>query len=174
MERYVECAIVAMIAVASAIGCGTCGNDTTAPPVKGLSLSLGVEGRASNCLQPNRGGAGITAMSVTLQHTGGDCAPVTFARLRGTTQIGTYQVSCSAPPLATCIDTDETLVATAIDPGTYTVRVRGRLNAIDCYFVDSTFAVPATGQLMRKLELFRAAIPACPDPAGISMQSPLN
>jgi len=66
-------------------------------------------------------------------------------------------------------------VARALSPSVTTRRpcaAHGDHDVRRRHFVDDTFGVPSRGQLMRKLKLLRAAIPAYPDPAGVLMSSP--
>ena len=115
----------------------------------------------SNCQATSSGGAGITATTLTLQHTGDGCAPVTFVRRRGTEQRGTYTVVCSSPNVAPCIEKDETLT-TNLDAGSYTIRVRGKTGAIDCWQRDDILVVPPPGQpLIRTLGLMHVNGPGC-------------
>jgi hypothetical protein len=167
LQQYSECILMAVIALASVIGCTRCTPEATDPPARGLALSLSIAGIASNCRTASDG-AGATSSTITLVHTGGGCAPVTFVRARGTTIIGSYQVDCSSPPTASCIETDETLSVSDIAPGSYTVHARSSLNGIDCWFNDDVFTVPSKGQLLRRLVLTPQG--SCPQLVPVPMQ----
>jgi hypothetical protein len=127
-----------------------------------LALSLATPPHASNCKSSSMGGAGITGMTITLVHTGGGCAPVTFLRSRGTTNLGSYTVNCSSPQIAPCIETDETLSVPTLPSGAYTIHVRGKLGAVDCWANDDALQVPPQGKaLMPTLNLAFLDAPGC-------------
>jgi hypothetical protein len=116
-----------------------------------------------NCQSTSSGGAGITAMTLTLEAGAGKggCEAVTFVRARGTTQLGTYKVDCSSPQVATCIEKNETLT-TSLPPGNYLVHVRGKIGATDCWQRDDILAVPPPGTpLVRTLGLMHVNGPGC-------------
>jgi len=146
------------------------GQDTRLSPVtfvvdaKGsLVLSLAAPPAIKNCA----GGAGMTGTTITLVHTGGGCAPVTFQRARGATSIGTYLVNCSSPQVAMpCIESDETLTVASLPSGPYMIHVRGKLNAADCWKNDDALQVPPLNQtLSETLNLaYQAGTLGCPVP----------
>jgi hypothetical protein len=76
-------------------------------------------------------------------------------------QIGTYEVNCSSPQVASCIEQDETLTSPELQPGSYVVQVRGKVGAVDCWALDTQLDVPATGQLQRRITLRRQSAPGC-------------
>lgn len=115
----------------------------------------------TNCQGPSVGGAGITGNTIFLARGDGGCAPVIFTRHRGAESRGTYQVNCSSPQLAPCIEKDETLTA-ILDRGNYTIVVRGRVGALDCWARSDTLAIPIGGSLSRTLGLQRVDNGACP------------
>jgi len=127
-----------------------------------MVLSIGTSA-TTNCRPTSAGGAGIIAMTLTLLTNAGrgGCAPVTFVRAKGGTQIGTYTVNCGSPHIARCIERDETLT-TNLTPGTYLVRVRGKVGAIDCWQRDDTLVVPPPGKpLIQTLGLMHVDSPGC-------------
>jgi hypothetical protein len=129
-----------------------------------VALTLETENVASNCQPSSAGGAGITATTITIVRVGGGCAAATLIRNRGGAQIGTYQVNCSSPQIAECIERDETLTTTGLTPDAYVVRVRGMLGAAECWAADSELAVPASGpsgQLQTRIVLRRQGAPGC-------------
>jgi hypothetical protein len=113
--------------------------------VGNLVFSLAAPPQPSNCKPPGMG-AGITATTLTLVHTGDGCAPVTFTRSRGTTVLGTYTVNCGSPVVTSCIENDEALSATGIASGPYTVHIVGKVGANDCWTNDDAVQVPAQHQ----------------------------
>jgi hypothetical protein len=121
-----------------------------------FAVSL-VTGTGTNC-RPD--GAGITGVAMFLEHSGG-CAPTTLIRSRGNTQLGTYASNCSSPPVASCIEADEVLTAAGLQPGSYTLHVRGKKNALDCWKVDETFTLVPGRPLVRTLTLAHAPVPGC-------------
>jgi hypothetical protein len=117
----------------------------------------------SNCKPGSLQGAGITTNTITLSRAGGGCAPVTFVRTRGSTQLGTYMVNCSSPQISTCIENDETLTVQSMPSGPYQIHVRGKLGAVDCWANDDSLQVPAQGKARTEtLNLaFQAGTPGC-------------
>jgi hypothetical protein len=127
-----------------------------------LVLSIAAPPTTSNCRTPQMGGAGITGTTITLVQAGGSCAPVTFIRARGATQIGTYTVSCSSPLQASCVEVDETLTVPSMPSGPYTIHVRGKIAGVDCWKNDDALQVPPQGRaLVRTLNLAHQDIPGC-------------
>jgi hypothetical protein len=128
-----------------------------------LVLSFATPPATSNCKPTGSMGAGITGMTITLVHTGDGCAPVTFLIARGATMLGSYVVNCSSPMVTTCIENDETLTVPSMPSGPYTIHVRGKINAIDCWKNDDMLQVPPLGQILREtLNLaFQTGTPGC-------------
>lgn len=128
-----------------------------------LVLGLTAPGRTSNCKPTSMMGAGITGTTITLLRSDGGCAPVTFIRSVGATTVGSYSVNCSSPPVATCIENDETLTVTSMLSGPYTIHVRGKILAADCWVNDDSFVVPAQGKArIDTLNLaFQSGTPGC-------------
>jgi hypothetical protein len=155
----------------------------TAPPQNGVAIATGPIRRlmpvafaattseslvlsiatptAENCQSTTAGGAGITAMAITLAHTGDGCAPLTFVRMQGGAPHGTYTVDCSTPMTTTCIENTETLT-TSLGPGSYTVHVTGKINAADCWQRDDTLQIPPPGKpLVHTVDLVHQALAGC-------------
>lgn len=128
-----------------------------------LVLGLTAPGRTSNCKPTSMMGAGITGTTITLLRGDGGCAPVTFIRTRGATTLGSYTVNCSSPQVASCIENDETLTVTSMLSGPYTIHVRGKILAADCWANDDSFTVPAQGKpRIDTLNLaFQSGTPGC-------------
>lgn len=133
--------------------------DTTGQATLTLSIATSV---SSNCQPTSMGGSGITGTTLTLERAGGGCAAVTFTRQRGTEQRGTYTVDCSSPPIAACIERNETLTAT-LEPGQYLVHARGKVGVFDCWARDDTIDLSTTGgTLARTLGLMQTRALGCP------------
>jgi hypothetical protein len=128
-----------------------------------LVLGLTAPPRTSNCGGTSMMGAGITTMTITLVRGDGGCAPVTFVRTHGAMTVGNYTVNCSSPQISSCIENDETLTVTTMPSGPYTIHVRGKINAADCWVNDDTFSVPAQGKArVDTLNLaFKSGTPGC-------------
>jgi hypothetical protein len=128
-----------------------------------IALTLEAQNVGSNCQPTSTGGAGITGTTVTIVRVGGGCAAATLIRSRGGTQIGNYQVNCSSPEVATCIERDETLTSTSplLAPGSYVMRVRGLVGPVECWTAEAQLDVPAVGQLQRRIVLQRQTAPGC-------------
>lgn len=139
--------------VTFAVGTGGGGNS--------VALTLEAEKVATNCQSTSSGGAGINGTTITIIRVGGGCAAVTLVRSRGGVEIGTYQVNCSSPEVAACIERDETLTTTGLTPAGYVVRVGGKIGAVDCWVGESQITVAATGQLQSRIVLQRQSVPGC-------------
>lgn len=140
--------------VTFAVGTGGGGNS-------GVALTVEAENVVSNCQSSSSGGAGITGSTITITRADGGCAPAMLVRSRGGVPIGTYQVNCSSPAVAGCIERDETMTTTGLAPGGFDVRVGGRIGAVDCWIGESHLDVPATGQLQTRIVLRRQNVPGC-------------
>jgi hypothetical protein len=125
----------------------------------GLVISLAASGAATNCGARD---AGITGLFITMIRSSGSCAPVTFVRSRGSTQLGTYTVNCGTPHNAGCVEADETLTVPQLDPDTYEVHVRANVGALNCWNNDDVLDVPLRpSPLVRTLTLVRQSSPGC-------------
>jgi hypothetical protein len=123
----------------------------------GLVISIAAPPTTANCKSVALNGAGITGSTITLERGAGGCAPVTFNRSSG----GSYTVNCSSPAVTSCIETDETLT-TNVDPGPYTIRVRGKLGSLDCWKTDEAVEVPPPGKpLTHTVNLAHQDVPGC-------------
>jgi hypothetical protein len=118
-----------------------------------LSLSLQVLTAPANCTSPTIGGAGISGVSISIEHAAGGCAPVMLTRRRGGMTVGTYAVRCDSPSIASCIETDETLSIDDIESGAYLVHVGGRLGPVRCWSGDDVLSAPAGGALAKTIQL---------------------
>jgi hypothetical protein len=144
-----------LASVTFALGTGGGGNS-------GVALTLETANVTSNCQSSSSGGAGITGTTITVQRADGGCAPVTLVRSRGGAEIGVYNVNCSSPQIAACIEHDEILTTTGLAPAArFSVHVVGKIGAADCWVGDSQLDVPATGQLQARVVLQRQAAPGC-------------
>ncbi len=130
----------------------------------GLKLNLASNKPGGNCGTTANNGAGITGMSLILQHSGtGTCEPVTFAiAANATLPASSYTVNCTTPSIAPCIESDQQLTASNVPSGGYQVHVRGKIATSDCWTNDDTISIPPIGRdLIRTLNLGAAATP-CP------------
>ena len=118
-----------------------------------LIVSLSTVTTTGNCTSKAQGGAGTTAHTITLVNAGGGCAAVTFTRLRGTTPLGEYQVNCSSPQIATCIERDETLVADGLRSGPYVITVFALVGASRCSSEVEVLSIPAGATLVKPIQL---------------------
>jgi hypothetical protein len=126
-----------------------------------VHLSLQAGAFRSNCLPSALDGAAITGTSITVQTAGGVCAPVTFIRSQGGTEIGTYKVNCSSPQITSCIESDESLTSPELTPGSYVIHARGKIGAGDCFVADTALEVPQTGPLQKQIVMQRQNVPGC-------------
>jgi hypothetical protein len=148
----------------------TAGQTTRLTPVRfaatmtfGLVVSIATSA-TTNCKATTSGGAEITGTTITLERfdPGREgCAAVTFSRAQGTTQEGTYKVSCTTPSVTTCIENNETLT-TSVPPGTYLIHVRGKRATLDCWRGDDRLIVPASSRpTLHTVALMHVAQPSC-------------
>ena len=144
------------------------GQDTLLTPVTfmvdangGLMLRLSVPSPLTSICKGPPMGAGVTGMTITLVHTGGGCAPVTFQRSGGAA-MSSYVVNCSSPVIATCIENTETLTVPTMPSGPYTIHIRGKIGAVDCWQNDDSLQVPPQGKsLIETLNLAKTAASGC-------------
>lgn len=116
----------------------------------GLELLLAANQTTSNCGQPAAMGAGITALTLALEHTDGSCEPVTFNVSAGATQGAfSYTVDCANPPLSVCIENDQKLTVGSLPSGNYRMRVRGQVNGTLCWTNDDTLVVPPLSKVLK-------------------------
>lgn len=132
----------------------------------GLKLNISANKPGGNCGSTGANGAGITGMTLTLQHTaGGACEPITFTIApNATLPGGSYTVNCTAPTVAPCIEADQQLTATGVRSDGYQLHVRGRIGTASCWTNDDTMSVPPLGRdLVRTLNLAAAPMgtPGC-------------
>jgi hypothetical protein len=150
--------------LAVAIGAG---QDTALAPVvfmvEGgrLVLSLSTIATSANCTSREQGGAGTTANTITLVTAGGGCAAARFTRLRGAIKIGEYQVNCSSPQIAGCIERDETLVAEGLRSGPYVITVNALVGPTRCITEVDVLSVPHGATIVKPMQLPPNAGPDC-------------
>lgn|SRR5512140_134705 len=146
------------------------GKDTPLNPITfkvdaqgSLALALAAPPATTNCKPAGMMGAGITGITITLVHTGDGCAPVTFVRSRGAVMLGSYVVNCSSPMVTTCIENDERLSVASMQSGPYTIQVRGKIGAVDCWKNDDALQVPPQGKMLNQtLNLaYQTGTPGC-------------
>jgi len=130
----------------------------------GLALAVTAGKSGGNCGPVAQMGAGINTMTLTLTHADGTCAPVTFDiaadSMRPPSQ---YVVDCLAPPLVTCIESDQKISVGGIASGSYRMNVVGRVGNANCYLNSDSLQVPADGKtLVHPLNLaFQTGTPGC-------------
>ncbi len=122
----------------------------------GLALTIDAPATGTNCGAVATQGAGITTMTLSLER-GGTCQPVTL--MIGANR--TYTVNCTTPTPTACIETTETITASNLPSGTYTIRIRGNRGAEECFSNNDSLPVPPLGRtLTRTLNLAQAT--SCP------------
>jgi hypothetical protein len=130
-----------------------------------LKISTGASG--GNCAATGSGGAGIDAMSISItRNSDGACVPMTFAVGAGaTTAAGTYATDCTTPANYTggCIESDQVLSAMNVPSDAYTVHVRGKIAATNCWVNNDFMQVPPLQKtLTRTLNLAHDLVtPGC-------------
>jgi hypothetical protein len=132
-------------------------------PHASLVLSFAAPPLTSNCAPLTDGGTGISSSTLIMQdELNGPCEPVMVFRARGATPLGTYKVNCGSPQIASCFEADETFTVPSLEPGTYTVRARGKINGANCWGVDGTLLVSLGLPTVRTLNLVALPEPGCP------------
>ena len=138
----------------------TAGNTTALAPVTftvnaigALDLRIDALDAGGNC----GGGAGITDVTITLNHaSGGACEPVTLS-------IGgaPYTINCNAPQSVGCIEKTTAITATNVPTDNYVIHIRGSAPG-KCFVNDDSLRVPPNAMtLTRTLSLAETAT-ACP------------
>jgi hypothetical protein len=127
----------------------------------GLVLSIAPVTPGPTCLPRDQGGQSITGHTLELFHADGGCAAVTFRRMRGDTELGTYKVDCSSPTVAPCIERGETLQAIDSAPGPYAVSVTALRGTLQCGRGEDVVLVPANGSIAKPIQIAPALISGC-------------
>lgn len=118
-----------------------------------LIFSIRATGVSSNCKPGSMNGAGITAMTITLVYVNGGCAPFLFTRASNVLSMAamdTYQVNCSSPQIASCIESNETLTAISVPAKEYTITINGKIGPSDCWRIVEPLRV-LPGQTTNKI-----------------------
>ena len=130
------------------------GQATDVPPLKfvvdtngNFKLHFNANKPGGNCGSTANNGAGITAMTFTLEHSGGGaCETATVDIAAGATQPARqYTINCGSPVDAGCIEADQAITTTMkIPSGGYQVHIRGTAPG-SCYKNDDLFSLPPSG-----------------------------
>jgi hypothetical protein len=121
-----------------------------------LSLAINTGESGGNC----NGGAGVDNFTITLQHTGAACEPVTFNITPGNPS--SYTVDCDNPVLANCIDNTQTLAVPSLPSGSYRIVVKGLIGGVDCWTTTQTIVVPPLSKtLTQTLNLTHQTTSGC-------------
>lgn len=126
----------------------------------GIKLNLTVPNKpGGNCGTTAMNGAGITGMTLVLQHQGsGTCEPVQFTYAANATRPGgTYTVNCASPVVAPCIESDQQLTASGVKSGNYQLHIRGKIATADCFTNDDSLPVYPLGRDVTRALNFAAA-----------------
>ena len=98
-----------------------------------------------NCTAPAQGGAGLTAMTLTLTRSG-TCQPVTYTVPAGATQpAGSYALDCMTQVRYGCVETDQHVTSSVLPSGEYVLSVVGDVGATPCWTGNRTVRVPTGG-----------------------------
>ena len=130
----------------------------------GIKVNLSANKPGGNCGSVGNNGAGITGVTLTLQHTtGGACEPVTFTIApNATLPGGSYTVNCTSPTVAPCIEADQQLSVTSVPSDGYQLHVRGKVATANCWTNDDTLPVPPLGRDVMRILNFAAAASGTP------------
>lgn len=111
-----------------------------------LALKINTLRADGNCAATGATGGNIDAMTITFNDTAtGACAPVTFDIQPMNLQ---YTVDCTTPVSAPCIENDQTLSATDVPSGNYTIHIRGKETGTDCWLNNDSVKVPGAGKTL--------------------------
>ena len=127
--------------------------------VGGLDLRLDALKPGGNCATVANNGAGITQMTITLEHvSGGACEPATL--MIGNTP---YTINCTTPMTTACIEATTAVTAMNLPSDNYQIHVRGhQMAAQNCYVNDDMLRVPPNEtSLMRTLNLAASGAAGC-------------
>ncbi|MBA3819144.1 MAG: hypothetical protein H0X17_09655 [Deltaproteobacteria bacterium] len=126
--------------------------------IGGLDLLVDSLKSGGNCAAVASNGAGITAMTITLQHVlGGACEPATL--MIGTTP---YTIDCATPVEVGCIGKTTPITASGLPSDNYQIHIRGKQNALICYANDDQLRVPPNAlSLMRTVNLAATGTAGC-------------
>ncbi|HEY4238659.1 MAG TPA: hypothetical protein VGM88_02545 [Kofleriaceae bacterium] len=117
-----------------------------------VALHLTANQSGGNCAPTASMGAGISGMTLTLvQSSDGTCAPELLMVAAGaTTSAFTYQIDCTTPPVAPCIETDQAITVASMSSGAYQIHVRGRGTdgTTECWQNDDSLVVPAAANTL--------------------------
>jgi hypothetical protein len=137
----------------------------TVDPHGALAVHVDAGKSGGNCAPAANTGAGITTMTITLEHTATTaCEPVTLMIGAGATQPARmYTINCATPMVSPCIETDQEITATAVPSDGYTIHIRGNVGGATCWKNDDQLPVPPNGMtLTRTLNLgFSTGTPGC-------------
>ena len=128
-----------------------------------LALHMNSLKTGGNCGTIAKMGAGITGVTIALQHSPGGCEPLTLTIGPGATQPGgTYVINCASPVVAPCIENDQALTANKVPADHYQIKIRGKIGATDCWANDDQFDVPPLGKTYSQtLNLQKLSNPGC-------------
>jgi hypothetical protein len=127
-----------------------------------LVLSLAAVATRANCNSHEQGGADVTGIRIDFEHAANGCAPVTFARMREGATVGTYTVDCGSPAVISCLERDETLVASGIESGPYAIRVLGLRSTVVCWLGTDVLSLPGSGAtLTKRVQVAPLRSPGC-------------
>ena len=127
-----------------------------------VSLALNSGAGGGNCGLVANNGAGITATTITLVHNSDStCEPQTLDISASTitgAMASTYTIDCVTPVAGPCIETDQTISASAVPADGYTIHVRGKIGTASCWSNNDSLQVPPLGAtLQRTLNLSYAS-----------------
>lgn len=127
-------------------------------PVGGLELTFDALATGGNCAAVTSNGAGITGMTIALEHAaGGACEPATL--MIGSTP---YMVDCMTPVEVGCIEATTKVTAMGVPSDAYQIHVRGKQGALTCYANDDAIRVPPNGMTFtRTLNLAPTGAAGC-------------
>jgi len=126
--------------------------------VGGLALTFDALKPGGNCAAVASNGAGITAMSIALNHSsGGACEPATL--MIGSTP---YTIDCTTPVEVGCIESTVEVTGANLPSDSYQIHVRGKQGVQTCFANDDTIRVPTNAMaFQRALNLAPTGAPGC-------------
>ena len=131
--------------------------------IGGLDLKIDAAKQAGNCDTVANNGAGITSMTITLNHQmGGACEPATL--MIDSTPPRTYTINCGTPVSTQCIEKTTAVTAMGLPSDSYQIHIRGFQTGIaqPCFVNDDLIRIPPNAMsLMRTLSLAGSGQAGC-------------
>lgn len=118
-----------------------------------IELKFDTQKSGGNCGATGSGGAGITGVTITMNHVSDTtCAPLQLTISDGARPGagGSYTINCNTPTTFGCIENDQTITASNISSDGYTMHIKGFIGANACWLNSDMIAVPPLDKTLQK------------------------